>query len=311
MFWLIVNNIDRSNNHSQGLSMTSYVARTACLAAAITLAWGHSLVHASANASASIGKVQYTLTDLDPNDGVAPSITWGASQLNEFMTAQPSNGVDTGGGPNVIDSYSNSISSANPTSNASLNYQGFSTSGGPDGVTAAAVVPLGAQWFQKVVFGQDFSLSANTAVTFTAEVKTSQSVEVVPGSMRAGPDGRGYFDWAALQSDITALLYVGSGDPNGGSPPSCFAIVGCLAQDFVYSPMRVDSSEKRSQNRLLSATFKNSTQNQLTSTLTSFVKSDSYATAPLSFPTSIPEPSTIAQLSLGLLGLIALRRRAV
>ena len=50
--------------------MTSYVARTAGLAAAITLASGHSLVHASANASASIGKVQYTLTDLDPNDGV-------------------------------------------------------------------------------------------------------------------------------------------------------------------------------------------------------------------------------------------------
>jgi hypothetical protein len=309
MFWLIVNNIDRSNNHSQGLSMTSYVARTACLAAAITLAWGHSLVHASANASASIGKVQYTLTDLDPNDGVAPSITWGASQLTEFNSAMPSDGRSTYGGLNVLDTYSDSISSANPTSNASLKYQGFSTSGGPDGVSAAAVVPVGAQWYQKVVFSKDFSLSANTAVTFTAEATTTQGVDVVPGSM-LGPGGTSYFDYAALQSEAIAMLYVGGDLPSFSSPPACYALDGCVAQDFVYKFLRVNASDMRSQNRLLGVTFSNSTQSPLGSTLSSYVKGSGYATAPLSFPASIPEPSTIAQLSLGLLGLIALRRRA-
>jgi hypothetical protein len=280
---------------------------------ALTTLLSHSLAHASASASASIGPVQYTLTDLNPDDGIAPSITWGVTQLTQSMSVSPSDGVDDGGGPNAIDHFERSVTSSTAHSLSTLNYQGFSMAAKADGSSTYAWIPLGAVWGQTNVLSKDFVLSANTAITFKAQASTSLEVVVPPGSVVVTPSGyvsNGYFDWAPMQARSLASLYLGTGALASLSSTSPSCSTGCLANDSAFSYLRSYATDSRSQSRLLSVTFTNSTQGELGSTLSSITVSDGYATAPLAL--AVPELSSMAQMSMGLtglVGLLAMRRK--
>jgi hypothetical protein len=287
--------------------MASHLPGRLAIPLALATMLSHSLAHASASASASIGPVQYTLTDLNPNDGIAPSITWGVGQLTQRMSVSPSNGVADGGGPNAIDHFEKSVTSPPSDSLSTLSYQGFSVAAGADGLNTSASIPVGASWWQANVLSKDFVLSANTAITFTAQASASLEVMVPPGSVVVTPSGyvsNGYFDWAPIQARSLASLYLGTGALASLSSTSPSCSTGCLANDSAFSYLRSYATDSRSQSRLLSLTFTNSTQGELGSTLSSIAVSDGYATAPLAL--AVPELSSMAQMSMGLVGLVGL-----
>jgi hypothetical protein len=271
--------------------------------------------HAQAHAAATIGNYQYTLTDLAPDDGIAPSITWGPGNTQLEYTASLSNGVGYGGGPNVVASQSDALDHAGPmgASQQALSFAGFTVEGNANGLSTSADMAKGGTWNQTSAFVNTFSLSPHTAITFTSDASIAASVVVPDWSVRREPSGymnNGYFDWAPLQAGSLAMLYVGenAGSQRYQSPTSCEARFGCLGADALGGYWRTYSTMDVHNARQLSVTVSNDADAALDSKLTVMAYSDGYATAPI---VMVPEAGTWAQMVLGLagLGMLAARRR--
>jgi hypothetical protein len=270
----------------------------------------HHAAHAQAYSSASIGPYQYTLADLDPNDGIAPSITWGQSQVTQNLTASLSNGIGFGGGPNVTLSSNTGGTTTVPINTPQSNtFAGFDVSSGPNGVISSASVPVGGEWSLRSSVTNGFVLSANTAVTFTATANVSLGVVVPDWSVvqrQGGYMDNGYFDWAPIQVDVQTLLHVGGTADFSSAPPG---FQGCLAVDGIPLYGRSYATVNQANSKLLSATFTNDTQGALSSNLSLETYTEGYATAPLMM---VPELAASTQMLLGLAGLgtvLSLRRR--
>jgi hypothetical protein len=81
-------------------------------------------------------------------------------------------------------------------------------------VSARADVAPGGVWLEAGSFNSSFVLSANTAVTFSAPATVGNSVAVPEWSVIREPGQspqNGYFDWAPIQAQAQAFLYIGSG----------------------------------------------------------------------------------------------------
>lgn len=281
--------------------MNSSASRYALLPLALAAALSHQTVLAEAYSAATIGRLQYTLTDLDTNDGIAPSLTWGLQgTYSQQQSVTLSDGVGYGGGPNTIASQQDSRSySSSITTPLSFNYQGYSVSSSIDGLSASASVQKGGTWTETVTFNNSFVLSANTAVTFSAQASTALSVVVPDGSVILREPynylDNGYFDWAPIQAQASATLFFSSpSEPSTGD---------------LRDGLRTYATTDDRLAQLLSATFSNTTQGSLSNSLTAQVHIDGYATAPLAM---VPELSSSAQMALGLAGLgalMGLRRR--
>jgi len=266
----------------------------------------HQAAHGQAYSSATIGHYQYTLTDLDPNDGIAPSVTWGKSLVTQKLSAALSNGVGSGGGPNVTVSSntggSNTVAIDTPLSRT---FQGFGVSSGTKGLTATASMPLGGSWTLQSAISNDFVLSAKTAITFTAQADVALGVVVPSWSVVQRQNGyldNGYFDWAPIQVDVVSMLEIGAPADFSSSPLSC---QGCLAFDNVPVFARSYATVDKAASKLLSATFTNATQGKLGSNLALAIYTSGYATAPLMM---VPELAASTQMLLGLAGLGAALR---
>ncbi len=272
----------------------------------------HQAAHGQAYSSATIGHYQYTLTDLDPNDGIAPSITWGKSLVSQTLNASLSNGVGSGGGPNVtVSSNTGGTNTVAIDTPQSRTFQGFGVSSGPKGVSATASVPIGGSWNLQSSITNDFVLSAKTAVTFTAQADVALGVVVPSWSVVQRPSGyldNGYFDWAPIQVEVVSVLGIGAPADFSSYPLSC---QGCLAFDNIPLFARSYATVDNAASKLLSATFTNDTQGKLGSNLALATYNSGYATAPLMM---VPELAASTQMLLGLVGLGAAlrlgRRRA-
>jgi len=116
--------------------------------------------HAQAMSTATLSGFSYTLTDLDPNDGVTPNLTLTAPDYWIATAVYP----DGSGSPNPVDiihqpGFSNVSTAAG---NAIATY---------DGVNAWSIVMLNEhapQFASNVINQWHFALTQNTAVTFTS-----------------------------------------------------------------------------------------------------------------------------------------------
>ncbi|TFW31044.1 hypothetical protein, partial [Duganella callida] len=152
----------------------------ACLAAVAAPSFANS------TASATFGNLVITLTDLDPNDGIAPTLTYGArgpSSIDNFMYTMS----DEGG----ISKQAGKVSSL-PTEQLSLETRtklGWGVSSVTVADTVAGFSAMSAHGVADSIIGEygtyrsvvagpqslsDFTVSANTKVTFslTSELKT-------------------------------------------------------------------------------------------------------------------------------------------
>lgn len=289
--------------------MNTFSRSGRCGLASLTLILGlcHAQAHAQALGTATIGAYQYTLIDLAPDDGIAPSITWGAGQVVQSLGGTLSTGVASGGEPNVVASQNLTQTIALPLGGTpALNYAGYSVSSSQAGSQVTADVSVGGQWSLSAVLTQGFTLSANTAVTFTALAQTSLGVTVPDGSVVTTPYGyqdNGYFDWAPLQASTNAILFVGSTPAYWNQATGCTS--GCLGADSLTTWLRTYSTTSQPQEKLLEVTFTNDTGNAVSSQIGTVAYTGGYATAPISM---VPEPMTSAQMLVGLVGLGLMRR---
>lgn len=264
---------------------------------------------AAAHSQVSLSNYQYTLTDLNPADGIDPSVTWNQGVLTLSLGVSISNGVGYGGAPNSIASKTLSKSFDVPLGTAqSVVYQGFAAASDAEGIKVTVDIPVdGAQWSLLAQYDQSFVLGANTAITFTASADMANSVVVPPGSVdrTQGYDDNGYFDWAPIQASTTALITVGDGPftDRSGSPP-CWGDA-CASMDYLLSGLRSYQTTDEATDKLLSVTLANNSATTLSKTLSAAGYTYGYATAPLSM---VPEPSSAAMVGLGVAGLLACMR---
>jgi hypothetical protein len=268
--------------------------------------------HAEAQGSVQFGNFQFTLTDLNPQDGIAPSITFGDGLLQQAMRASLSDGVGWGGAPNSLSPVSKSQSAKVTLGSGvqqSLTTPGYSVSFGSEGQTTEFHLQQGGGFNLSSDFSLPFQLSAGTALTVTATATAQLAVDVPAWSVdRTTYPRNGYFDWAPMQAEGSTVLYVGQLDL--GSLPvttsSCYK--GCEVADDLTLFTRTYDTTSVSKTKTLSISFANATDVAISQKLGLHVSMDGYATAPLPI-VAVPEASSSLMMLLGLGGVMAVARR--
>ncbi|TFW25298.1 PEP-CTERM sorting domain-containing protein [Duganella callida] len=276
----------------------------ACLAAAV------GPVFANASSSATFGNLVITLTDLNPNDGIAPSMSftayghayvlgetlaWGDLKDDTLYayTAKQQQGVLSGETHTDWSSATSSVTTANTVAGfTALSAQGTANSG-LDANGAYRSYATGADPFEN-----GFVLSANTKVTFSTNV--SMQTQTTMG-YNLDADQMEY-------ANAHALLYV-AGSVNGVDRSD-------TQERDMWSTfdVRDDGSTMGmhdSWSGQFSVSFANDSAMDASGTMKGFVSTEGYS-AVWDGVTPVPEPETYAMLlgGLGLIGAIGRRRKA-
>jgi hypothetical protein len=267
--------------------------------------------HAEAQGSVQFGNFQFTLTDLNPNDGIAPSITFGDGVLRQMMDADLSDGLGWGGAPNTLSPVSKSQSvtvKSGSVASQTLSTPDYGVSFGGEGQAAGFHLQQGGVFNLDSDYALPFQLSAGTALTVTASASGQLAVDVPAWSVdRTTYPRNGYFDWAPLQVTGSAVLYVGQLDL-GGLPVTSFSCrKGCQVSDDLVLGTRTYDTTSISKTKTLSINFANATDAPVSPSLGLHVSLDGYATAPLPI-VSVPEASSALMMLLGLGGVMAIGR---
>jgi hypothetical protein len=268
-------------------------------------------VHAEAQGSVQFGNFQFTLTDLNPNDGIAPSITFGEGLLQQEMRASLSDGVGWGGAPNSLSPVSKSQSvkvTLGSGVQQSLTTPGYSVSFGSEGQTTEFHLQQGGGFYLSSDYSLPFQLSAGTALTVTATASAQLAVDVPAWSVdRSTYPRNGYFDWAPLDADASTVLYVGQLD--SGLPASAARCrQDCVTADDLVLATRSYDTKSISKTKTLGISFANTTDAFVSQKLGLRVSMEGYATAPLPI-VAVPEASSALMMLLGLGGVMAIGRR--
>ncbi len=207
----------------------------------LLLACGTTAAHAEATATASLTSFSYQLIDLDPADGIAPSLTLSGQNLIVSAAGFPD---DSG------DSDPSSTLLVPGTASVNMYYGSASSTFGTDGSFATATAS-NHEAMAVSISRWNFSLSAHTTVIFTAIGSASANYE---GNMRAFGDAAIFAQYrispdvgyTTLQDDV----FISSG--NGGRPLSLSisssdtelaGIVGNAASAEAYSLTPVPEPE--------------------------------------------------------------------
>ncbi|WP_229261901.1 FxDxF family PEP-CTERM protein [Duganella guangzhouensis] len=257
---------------------------------------------ASSSVSATLGNLHYTLIDLDPNDGITPSIVFGnvgytdrSSQTSTYAY-DDANGVHSKFNRAVAPSITSSVTQSSPQYSMSASASGTSMLN--SGVLSAYLQTSGDN---KVSFDYDstadfgvlqFTLSAHTAITFYADASVSAASSGLPsGGYRNSALGIATLS-GSFGGNGTALSFF-----NEDARASLDQIVGSAGADLPVTDAK---------NQTLEFTYNNLLDIGIRGYVTSSV--GTYATLAV---LAVPEPETYAMLlaGLGLIGAIARRRK--
>mgnify|MGYP000095923813 CR=1 FL=1 len=263
-------------------------ALTAC---ALTFAAQAAFAQA-ATAQASITGFSYELIDLDPTDGIAPTLTW----LDPVAISRGYQGLLSNPGsadPSFSTVFSNSQEATGLGASTLVSNGVVSGSTSADELSASAVInAYGTNFGASAAQGGHFTLSANTQVVFSAQL--SSSVSVTPPAGATYPNG--YFDWAYGQAyaggEITILV--------DGYPVDflcCSANV--MARD----------SGPHAATEVLTHTFTNATSQSLTQGVVVIANVGGYTLPTMSAAVPEADTWTLALIGLSLMGLATRRRR--
>lgn len=277
--------------------------RSSVLAAAALAALSFVTANASADAGGTVtlGQFSYTLTNLDPNDGITPSIT--------FLPA-PTTGASAGAGMLLFEYSAGKMSQSPYVDGAgkqpvSADYvaQGLSIGGSLNGTVSLDTASLSLHASADQSSGQevsawatansrrvDFILSPNTALTVQANVHFSGAITAGGDLNRLDMDGDIWLTGEDANGDPVSQYFTTDTGFLSGPTPAFDRIASLVGSYSNASAASFDGS------LLLYATV-------------DALSVPSATTSP-GLPAPVPEPANLAMLAAGLPLLLALRRRA-
>ncbi|WP_295993592.1 PEP-CTERM sorting domain-containing protein [Rugamonas sp.] len=271
------------------------ITRLTLAAAAVAVATAGA-AQAAATSSASFGNLVITLTDLDPNDGIAPSLTFQVNGKPSISGQTRSFGderiehdyVDTTVGQQgaLSGSLNDVLASSKATVNSVANLAGFSSMA----TTGAALSTAdGYGLYSSSAFGESplmntFTLSANTRITVT--VDAAISVQTTLGYNSAiGQDE---------QANASLRLLLGPFGPAGTD------LNQSLNATFAYADDGSIIGQSASWSGPISVSYSNLTAFDATGKFNAEVSVSGYSAL------AVPEPGSYAMLLAGL-GLVGWR----
>lgn len=270
--------------------------------------------NATSFASASLGPIQIQLIDLNPTDGVTASITFGSGVSSSSYGYTYDGNGQSQSLPYIGGNYGVSTASTATTSTSVAFTGGTASSiqGATLSVTsqASGLANGGQGYYYGYLTAPNytqFTLSANTAVVFSALGSTSASTTV-------GVDvttGHSEYAYSSLYLTVSGSAPL-SNSGSQSSSDSLSAYASAIGQQtfdpatnqYVYSYTGAQDSK----NALLSASFMNMTSANKQGSIYAQAYNYGYS----SIAAAVPEPETYAMLlaGLGVIGAVARRRRA-
>jgi hypothetical protein len=293
--------------------------RHLAIAAAAAAAFGAAAPAAAGSfASASLGQFGYTLFDLNPGDGIDPSVSFslGGSPYGSYVQSSatdPSMGSESSTGWSLVAFGPAAVSSAIGLGSAQASVSGSPTAGGmlyaANGAALGSTLPSFSTQFSATAavanFGSlGFTLSPYTLIVFSGSAnllaQTTDGVDLTNGFQTESAQ-------ASVSIGVSGPTSAGGqGYQNASDNRSLYA-----SFTSVYDPVTGQSGYTGQTATLndvaMSAGFTNFTADELTGQLSLNVSVN--GNSPL---TPIPEPGSAAMLLAGLAGLgwWARRRRA-
>lgn len=294
--------------------------KSVLLAAACAAALAVPLTQArAADVSASVGDLTFTLVDLDPDDGIEPSITWSALSGDVFTSARSGMQVvwaDEAQGiwapdhatvhPDGVAGDATTpfpaLSTASASARAGLSATGLSASysapadGGQGAATASLVV--------------GFQLSPMTQLLVSGRL--ALSMQAPGGEQAALPVGAStstYLPFASMSVYADVALGVFSTTAPGAAPWSDFEVQEAVNQTLSTDPSGDTAPLLRTLERTFAYTLSNDGVDALSGSFRSMVTISGSQLATQA--AVVPEPASAGLAVVGaLIGLAALRRRA-
>jgi len=296
---------------------------SALAALCCTLAMGSGQAFAASSASVTMGPLSILLVDLNPLDGIAPSITFAESEWWYGTSYTYVSANDNGTGAyDSASGYSDTVwgsSSSNASIPGTWAAASVSGSGSPNGTTiSASGSTQGTQGTQSTsnfaaynaqaiapgyyYYGGTFTLSDNTAVIFSANISGDVAVT---GTF--DPSSTYGWEHAYVQGDLSTsgTGASGTGSQNASDSFALYITSEYLADEsalwgYVYGPSSATGTQS------LAAAFVNVSGGDLSGYLHANVYAYGY-----SYVAAVPEPETYAMLlaGLGIIGATARRRQ--
>jgi hypothetical protein len=260
------------------------LAMTALMAAS-------SAVFAQATATASVSNINFHLVDLNPDDGIAPALVW--VDTDSGATARWGQQLGQKAG---APQYSNTFQQQNDVvgfnGSTSVSNANISAATGSNSLQVAGQIPSGGSMFASSYHAGYFTLTPQTAVTFSAQFDS----HVTATTPSYAPEPNGYFDWAYYQvstgADITVLV-----DGYNWNFLCCAILSGARSSAGLHDATQDDTKQ-------LTRTFTNSLDTTQRFGVLVNASISAYTVKPL-----VPEPQSWALMLMGVTGLACVRSR--
>ena len=277
----------------------------AAIAGSLLLLAGPVTAHAAASSSASVGPFTIQLVDLNPLDGILPSIIW-SSLSSGFGSQVTADASDTAASNfQSASTYGlNSFSGVAVTANTALSGAAASVVAGPNTLSpAGATLSASGHAYGTLVAGQTstysaesvapshfayqdyFTLSANTALIVTANATVNATTSV---GFQTGYGGEDAFAGAWL------TVWGLTSQTGGAGSQNTYAELNAAA-GYAVAPGPTYLGESQSLSGPLSGSFLNLTG----TSMNGFLKAGTYALGS-SMVAAVPEPETYAMYLAGL-----------
>jgi hypothetical protein len=264
---------------------------------------------AAVSASATISDFTITLYDLNPLDGIVPTISWSSvSGVDPNMATYTSANVSGPYGGSSTFNYTpigalNSSTAAiyNATATANITASSVSASGSATATSSSwQSKSFSANAQNYYYYGSNFILSANTAVVFQANASTQATATV-------GYDyATGQGETASANAFMTVSGTGASGNGNQSSTDNLSSSAGGYYWWYPTPPLTQSNSA------VLAGAFVNTSAGKLTGSFQLGANVNGNTSVVAAAVAAVPEPESYAMFlaGLGLIGAMARRRHA-
>lgn len=255
----------------------------------------------TATAQVSVSNIRYELVDLNPEDDIAPQLTWLDASTRSTAWVETQRGYYLGGSPRYGSESLKTQEGPSFDAVTAISGPGIDVNTSADTLNISAQIPGGSYVVANAYHAGFFTLTPDTAVTFSAQYDAHLTVSVPPGASAAS----GYLDAHDYRVSSGADLYVLREEY--GWNGLCCKTLSSLGASF--SSQTSDQATTQPLSRTFT-NFDDPDQRFGVAIYASLVARTAEAVVLTAIPLPVPEPTSWAMMGLGLLGLTGLRQRA-